>query len=299
MNKNIQQVNVVARNPWFLVANGFSSLAAFMWFIYGQTVGVPNPFSITVLLCTLTLLILGYIYSLKVRSENIALRGVAEIFFEINRIYQKTLSDLFGSDTRVNDSVALVYKEEQVLKAVCQRASIIFSHLSDRSCMVTVKLVTTKDGICCAHTYVRSQELCGRDFSGRIHYTIGTGANNGFDTALAKRPDGIPSHFFSADLRESDGYTNKREDYLKHYKSTLVVPIRGDIDTDGSESTSSNFDLIGFLCVDTLSVNRLNNGYHLYMLSALASQMYNFMSLMRGRYIVSGENEGEIAYGLP
>jgi hypothetical protein len=35
-----------------------------------------------------------------------------------------------------------------------------------------------------------------------------------------------------------------------------------------------------------MSVNRLKNGYHLFMLAALANQMYNFMSLMRGKYTV-------------
>jgi len=48
---------------------------------------------------------------------------------------------------------------------------------------------------------------------------------------------------------------------------------------------------LGFLCVDTLSRNRLNEGYHVELMSAFADQMYNFLSLMRGRYTVLVESE--------
>ena len=92
----------------------------------------------------------------------------------------------------------------------------------------------------------------------------------------------MPSHFFSANLKKYEGYLNERQDYLKHYRSTIVVPLHGQ--NENAAATNNREDLIGYLCVDTKSVNRLNNRHHLYMISALSNQMYDFISLMRGRY---------------
>lgn len=287
MKATTQRLNVIATNPWFLVLSGISSIAAFMWFLYDKFGGKPDVLPGISFIGALTALSIGYIYSIRVRSENIALRDLSAMFYEINRIYRDELREQFCSDAPATDPESLLAEEELVLKGVCQRVDSIYSRVTNRRCMVTVKLVTTENGKCFAHTYVRSQELCPRDIPERIKYNVGSGENTGFDEALAKRPDGLPSHFFSANLPELEKlgrYSNQRQHYHRHYRSTLVVPIRGV--NKGKESTPDEFDLVGFLCVDTLSVNRLNNGYHLFMLSALANQMYNFMSLMRGKYTV-------------
>lgn len=287
MRKSTQYLNRIATDPWFLVATGTASIAAFIWFLYEQPTSTPSAIFSPVLYFTLALLTVGYVYSVKIRAENIALRGISEEFFEINQIYREKLRELFNSDDPVTNAVELLDEEELALKAICQRIGNIYSRITNRKCMVTVKLVTIENEQCYAHTYVRNQELCPRDSLERIRYSVGTGDNTGFDVALAKRPNGLPPHFYSPDLQRMERqneYFNQRPHYYRHYRSTLVVPIRGS--RIGKESSEREFDLIGFLCVDTLSINRLNNGYHLYMLSALASQMYNFMSLMRGRYTV-------------
>lgn len=287
MKEAAHKLNIIATNPWFLVISGISSIAAFMWFLYDKYGNKPAVIPSLVLAGALIALSFGYIYSVRVRTENIALRNLSKIFFEINQIYRDKLRELFCSDDPETDPGSLLSEEELALKGVCQRIDSIFSLVTNRRCMVTVKLVTTEKGKCFAHTYVRSQELCPRDSPERIRYTVGSGENTGFDQALAKRPDGLPPHFFSANLPELEkqgGYSNQRQHYHRHYRSAIVVPIRGI--NKGKELTPNEFDLVGFLCVDTMSVNRLNDGYHLFMLSALANQMYNFMSLMRGKYTV-------------
>lgn len=285
MRQNTQKLNAIATNPWFLVVSGISSIAAFMWFVYDKYSATPGVIPTIALVGALAILVSGYVYSVRVRAENIALRGLSEVFHEINQIYRDKLREVFCSDSPETDPESLLAQEELALKGVCQRIDSIFSRVLNRNCMVTLKLATTENGKCFAHTYVRSQELCPRDNPERMKYVVGSGENTGFDESLAKRSDGLPSHFFSPDLRtHKGGYSNQRQHYDRHYRSTIVVPIRGV--NKGKESTNGEFDLIGFLCVDTMSVNRLNNGYHLFILSALANQMYNFMSLMRGKYTV-------------
>jgi len=287
MKLTTQKLSNITANPLFLVGSGISSIAAFMFYLYDKYGSAPGVISSITFYGTLAVLSLGYVYSARIRSENIALRGLSEVFFEINQIYRDKLREQFCSDSPVTDPENLLAEEELALKGVCQRIAAIFSSVTNRRCMVTIKLVTSEERKCFAHTYVRSQELCNRDTPDRIKYAVGSGANTGFDTALAKRSDGLPSHFYSANLpalEKQRGYSNQRQHYSRHYRSTIVVPIRGV--NKGKESTPSEFDLIGFLCVDTMSLNRLNEGYHLFMISALASQMYNFMSLMRGKYTV-------------
>ena len=74
--------------------------------------------------------------------------------------------------------------------------------------------------------------------------------------------------------------------WQRYYKSAIVVPVNC---TGVPEKPKRND--IGLLCVDSKSRNRLNDSYHVEIMAALAYQMYNFISLMRGEYAVSTEKE--------
>jgi GAF domain-containing protein len=247
-------------------------------------------------------LLFAYVYSVEVRRENIALRGLSAEFYDINRIYQSKLHQVFLAENPVTEQDELIKAEKETLEAVCQRICNIFEETINRKCMVTIKLITYEGQHISAHTYVRSLKASARDMSERVRYSVGTGQNTGFEVALRERFDDKPSHFYSADLSLEPSYKNQRADYLRHYRSVLVVPIRepqriSDIGADpvceprnaDSGNPGSDPYLIGFLCVDTLSINRLNDTFHLVMLSALASQMYTFMCFMRRNYKVQGD----------
>lgn len=285
MRKVTSEARKVASNPWFVILASVSSIAGFFWYLHDRVVQYPPVLSGLYFAISLLVLLAGIFYSLKVRSENVALRDIAFTFNEINHIYRDSLKDMFGGNDPIYNPEDLLAEEERVLRSVCQRIENIFIRVTNRNCMVTIKLLLKEcDGRYFAHTYVRSLEKSGRDKPERKKYEVGTGANTAFDKALQKRPDGIPSHFFSPDLTKEEGYFNERQHYDKLYRSAIVVPIRGV--NKGKEGTNEEYDMIGFLCVDTRSTHRLNGGYHLQMVSSLAGQMYNFMSLMRGKYTV-------------
>ena len=96
-------------------------------------------------------------------------------------------------------------------------------------------------------------------------------------------------HFFSPDIEmsaaEEAGYQDERPSYFQFYKSVLCVPIRFCWQIEGSSIKGQ--DILGYLQVDTASRNRLNNVEHLYLLSAYADQLYNFLSLVRRNFILS------------
>ena len=111
-------------------------------------------------------------------------------------------------------------------------------------------------------------------------YAVGTGENTGFDEALKLRPSG-PSYFYAADLQEmGPRYANQRVGWQRLYRSTIVVPIHHVVHSDRRR------EVLGFLSVDTMSANRLNDTYQVQFLAAFADQMYNFLSIMRRRYLL-------------
>ncbi len=99
---------------------------------------------------------------------------------------------------------------------------------------------------------------------------MGTGANTAFDKALQKRSEGTPSHFHFPDLTKEENYSNERQHYEKLYRSVIVVPIRGL--NKGKDGTEEEDDMSGFVCVDTESTHRLNDGYHLQMMSSVPAR---------------------------
>lgn len=172
----------------------------------------------------------------------------------------------------------LLDEERETLHLVCQKVSKIFSTLTERDCVTSVRLLSNDETQ--LKLYTRSENQSRRDQLGPDHdvLSFGRGINNGFDKA-ASRNDGRVSHFLSGDLvaAQSRGeYTNQRSNFSEFYKSILIVPIRFCGETD---------ELVGFLYVDSMSRNRLNNEEHLQLLASIADQMYNYIRLMRVQFM--------------
>ena len=224
-------------------------------------------------------------YSIKVRQENIILRRIPETIHRINHDYRNVLSVLFGDRDVCPTDEARVKAEVRTLQSVCQKLSATFHDLTRKPCIVSVKLIITHDGHAYCETLVRSETMSRRDEGELVRFSLNTGRNPALDEALAYRP-GRKSYFYSADLtKEKEGtYTNDRANWRQFYRSEIVCPIRYvKASSDGRPATR---DDIGFLIVDTMSTNRLNEGSHVELLGACADQMYNFMSLVRGKYKV-------------
>lgn len=277
MNKANRQLSNFAENPWFIISGGIASIVSLLFYLYEKYDPRFGKISSILLFLSLGILFIGYIYSIKVRAENKALKDISQQLSEINFIYQHHFSEVLHKTAEKITREKLVDAERRVLEAICQRIENIYSRLTGRNCLVTIKLVTQAGEKKIAHTYVRSQSTCPRDLTGSPDYSVNTGTNTAFDQSLLSTADGRPSHFFSADLthlQKIGKYANERQNFAKFYRSALVVPIR-------NEKTKSH---VGYLCVDTMAKNRLNDNNHLYLLSGFSYQIYNFMAIMRGTY---------------
>lgn len=229
---------------------------------------------------TIIFLSFGF-YSLKIRDDNKNLQDIAWNFKAINTIYRDALTECFAGNSPMSDKSLLMPIEKQTIIAICQRIAQIYSKIISKDCMVTVKVLTREENRLYATTYGRSLSNCDRDTTEPTKFAVNEGMNTAFDKGLMKDSSGGIPHFYSADLTKHKNYRNERQDYLDCYKSALLVPIRK-VATRNHQGED-----IGFLSVDTKSRNRLNNEHHLVMLAALSDQMYNFFSLMRGKYKVN------------
>lgn len=223
-------------------------------------------------------------YSILIRSNKQALEKSFYQMHAINHLYRNTLCQMFSEKNTAPDTTTLLQNERTTLEAVCQRIATIYSTLTRRTCTVTLKLLTKGENKLYCETYVRSEMKSTRDDDHPKIFEVKTGANSAFDEALRYIP-GRPSYFYSSDLTKNSEYRNQRPNWKSYYKSTLVVPVRyADSSKVGQNDVT---DDVGFLCVDSMSRNRLKNGFHVQILCAFADQMFNFVKLMRGNYHIA------------
>jgi hypothetical protein len=218
-------------------------------------------------------------------SELKGFRRSAHELHSINHVYRDAITRQFSlqesSKEKIESSIELqnlLLVERAILSVICLKITNIYSNLIRHKCTVTVKLMADKNQKKVCFTWARSEHQIERDRRPEDGYDLEE--NTGFKKALEDVP-GRPSHFFSADLIKDfhkGNYHNTRGGWQHFYKSTIVVPIR-----HKSESEPQKADVVGFLCLDTNSRNRLNDGYHVELLAAFADQMYNFINIMRRR----------------
>lgn len=288
MNLPAKVVNKIATNPWAVLISNIGSIVS-LGVLINEKISQPSMAigPILFFIGATILYVAVSMYSLKIREDNRNLQEIAESFREINSIYRDRLFGQFYGGRSITQREKLVDIEKSTITSVCQRISQIYSKLIGKSCVVSVKLLTKEnDGTLKAKSYARSENDSERDKAEPKTFEVNTGQNTAFDLALMKDTTGNIIYFYSGDLEKHKHYLNQRPNWKKYYRSTIVVPIR----CPGVEGKPAQDD-IGFLSIDTKSRNRLNNNHHVVMLAALADQMYNFMSLMRGKYSVSPNEE--------
>jgi hypothetical protein len=206
--------------------------------------------------------------------ENKRLKACIHELHQVNHLYRDAISNRFfdsGNTENLSDG-QLIEQEKAILHHVCAKISSIF--LTNRKCFVGVYLIRTKAGqnVCSLHS---ASEYEAVRFPTPPETFIVSPDNTRFWEAGVKRPCGI-NYFHSPDLKKLPDFNDQTQHYESRYKSCIVVPIRYCPNREGAKP-----DDLGFLVVDTLARERLNNGYHVHYLAAFADQMYNFQNIWR------------------
>lgn len=222
-----------------------------------------------------------------IAKSNHRLKRCGTELHEINHIYRDALYTLFAADNQKKplEPERLLLTERAILTYVCEKIAAMYWNLIGRKCVVTVKLlVEEEDGRRFCFTWARSSREIHRQETDQASekFAVGTGENTGFDRAFEPGQSG-PAYFYGANLPADKTYKNQRTGWKKLYRSTIVVPIQ----YCPVVSAQGKRDVLGFLCVDTRSTYLLNDTYHVQFLAAFADQMYNFLSIMRRRYVLA------------
>lgn len=289
MTAGTRKIREILNSRWFDVLAGSCSIVGFFWFVYAKFEPTGDQLATFVFwLCAAPAFVGLVVYSIRVRQENRAFESFTKTLHKVNHDYRNVLRELFGPAHSFENEEVRSVCEQRTLRSVCQKVAEIFGNLTHVKCSVTVKLITKDGGKAYCQTLVRDEDNSPREDGYPQKFEVGTGVNTAFDTALRYKPGEI-SYFYGADLpklsKEKDKekrYYNQRTNWEAFYKTAIVVPIRY-IERDGSGAAIGSDD-VGFLCVDAGSPHRLNDRYHVHILAAFADQMYNFMSLVRGRY---------------
>lgn len=139
---------------------------------------------------------------------------------------------------------------ETLLNELCE----IFKKITGEDINACIKLIT--DDCCSTKTFYRSTINENRNYRKRksrdLDKTVPFAKNTDFDIIVNNNED----YFYVSDLNEykrKNIYSNSNEDYKEYYNGTIVVPIKISTDCIHFCTQSSEYHLIGFLCVDSMS----------------------------------------------
>ena len=292
MNIAAKKVHEIVQNPWLNLIITIITIISFGYLLYDKSHKEASESLswIPLVIFTISICIFsGFsFYSLRVKKSLSDFNQIPHHLHRINHVYRDSLSRICGNhegeESIINESVL---KQEQLttLTSVCDHISDIFERLIGKECQVAIKLLNQdEDGFFC-ETYTRSRGISERDSVPPKKFRVLTGQNTAFDRALLVNAGTKPSHFWSPDLGKEKDYHNQRQKYLDCYKSAIVVPIRYIIPEKRGQKDGT--DDIGFLCVDTKSKNRLNDGSHVECVASFADQMYNYISIMSKSYCLT------------
>jgi hypothetical protein len=203
---------------------------------------------------------------------------------DLNHLYRDTLAltnakmlQMAGADAKEKVNELLARTEEETISKVLVIIADQFSLLINRQVVVTFWRYMEETNSCIEQETSAHGKDATRPFRARERFDVAH--NSVFRSCQSFK--GKCCHFYSDDINDAhdskEGYEDERPDYKEHYQAVLSVPIRFTFEELD--------DKLGYLQVDTKSRYRLNDVEHLYLLSAYADQLYNFLSLVRRNFL--------------
>jgi hypothetical protein len=282
------------QHPWFLCAASISAVVQIIIWVFEAAGKLPKIDWVHTVI-THGVFVMGglVLFGILLISGNFqrVKRSLAKIH-DLNHLYRNTLAEtsakllILDGATRDEDVKGLLARTEfETIDRVTSIIAAQFQLLFNRPVVVTFWKYDDDQKACVEQETSANGTDSTRPFRQKERYL--KRHNSVFCDNRDKK--GKCCHFYSPDVSETSGqefgYQDERPNYLEFYKSVLCVPIRFCFQTRENEPTIE--DLVGYLQVDTASRYRLNNAEHLYLLSAYADQLYNFLSLVRRNFILS------------
>jgi len=283
MNTHTKTIDAVTTNR-FVVLGGvlatFGQLA--LWYL-NSVKSLFELDSIGTVIAHIWLLFLSAsLYGvLRIFTENTRLKAAFSEVHNLNHLYRQTLAGTsakllaIDSGNEAGRKTILLSAESDTIRSVVQIISSTFSLLIGRKVVATIWLYQKDIGSCTEYACSDSETSPIRNRVPRDFYDVAE--NDYFNLCLDR--NGSCCHFLENQVSkklERRAFKDQRNNAAEIYQAILVVPIRF---VQGNQE-----DRIGFLQIDTKSRNRFNSVEHLFLLSAFADQLYNFLSIVRRNF---------------
>lgn len=250
-----------------------------------------------VIICTVVgMWFLMFRYMIKYRKILVEVKSTtSNRFFELNRRFRNVYFDIDKTSKQGNFTIEyLTEKVEGMLKSSLDDLCEIYKAFSGQKVSACVKYIDSvgpvelKDAT--LRTFVRSSNAdvkrCELDnnLSGPIYIKD----NSDFYELL----DNNQSYFYQQNLIEyakkcaemGKEYKNSTPKWYLYYKETIVVPINIANRRVAYKGKENSYDVIGFLCVDSLSTEAFlesEKNYNVSIAKAVAAQMYMMLKQYR------------------
>ena len=140
-------------------------------------------------------------------------------------------------------------------------------------------------------TFVRSRNTQEERKSFDVRFSSGVkiSDNTDFMDIVSDKRRGNDSSFYQGDLKEyaeslkkiGQKYQNSTDNWEDYYRGTIVVPIRIANKRLFYTSEEESYNILGFLCVDSISANAFTEeakSRNIYLVKSYAALVYNILS---------------------
>lgn len=248
----------------------------------------------------LAMLIIILRYMIKYRKLLMGARKVTTSkFFSLTRNFRNSYFDILSYQKKGNLTIELLTEKvekflQKSLDDICQ----IYKEFTYQDISACIKYIDTVGEVdretATIKTFVRSSNTDSKrnENDNNNPNPIYVKDNTDFYSILSPNSSNKKSYFYQRDLvqyakdaeKNGDSYNNSTQNWQKYYRATIVVPIS--IANKRLFFTSKNhcYDVIGFLCIDSLSTDAFlerDERYNRDVAQAFAAEMYVILSQYR------------------
>lgn len=248
---------------------------------------------IVTIIVLLSMFVIMFRYMVKYRKLFIGARKITTSKFSgLNKNFRNSYFDILSYQKNEKLTVELLTEMvnnflQKSLDDICE----IYKEFSYQDISACIKYIDSVGEIdrekATIKTFVRSSSTDPKrnenddNFSGPIFVK----ENTDFYSILSPNSTNRKSYFYQRNLiqyakdaeKNGDSYNNSTKNWERYYKSTIVVPISIANKRLFFNSRKDCYDVIGFLCIDSLSTDAFlekDERYNIDVAQAFAAEMY-------------------------
>lgn len=251
-----------------------------------------------VILFAMLLIMLRYL--IKYRNLMIGVKKVStNKFFDLTRNFRNSYFDILSyKKTKKLTIELLTEKVEKFLRESLDDICQIFKEFTYQDVSACIKYIDCVGEVdretATIKTFVRSStsDAARSENDNSLQKPLYVKDNTDFYSILSPNSQNRKSYFYQRNLpnyakeleRNGEHYCNSTDNWERYYKSTIVVPISVANKRLFFNSRDDNYNVLGFLCIDSLSTDAFlekDERYNRDIAKAFAAELYIILNQYR------------------